>query len=282
MDRVGAGRTARCRAPGASGLFSGRRGWRHNLQLSGHHLRIYEKRYTEAQAEALITRSVTLFLEAREQWWEAEGKNSGRVYPLCLAGIGPYGAYLADGSEYTGAYDITPDELRAFHQRRMELLWQAGADLLLIETQPSLAEALIEAQISEEMEADYWISFSCRDGLYTNAGDSIVDCARAFASGHPHCRMIGVNCTPPEHLASLVRALRSACDLPIAVYPNSGQTYDADTKTWQGVQDQTSFYEYALRWMEAGARMVGGCCRTHVPHIQQIVQARQTFLRENQ
>lgn len=113
---------------------------------------------TDAGAEALIVRSVELFNEVRENWWQSEGREQGRVYPLCLAGIGPYGAYLANGAEYRGRYGVSKEVLRQFHARRMELLWNAGADILLIETQPSLQEALLEADLAEQLGADYWIS----------------------------------------------------------------------------------------------------------------------------
>ena len=125
---------------------------------------LMENGFTHDEAAEIVANSVKLLLEAREEWWNAEGKAQGRVYPLCLAGIGPYGAYLADGSEYRGNYGVSDEALRTFHKERMEILWNVGADILLIETQPSLREALIEAEIAEEMGADYWISFSCKDG----------------------------------------------------------------------------------------------------------------------
>ena len=115
---------------------------------------LMENGFTHDEAAEIVANSVKLFLEAREEWWNAEGKVQGRVYPLCLAGIGPYGAYLADGSEYRGNYGVSDEALRTFHKERMEILWNAGADILLIETQPSLREALIEAEIAEEMGAD--------------------------------------------------------------------------------------------------------------------------------
>ncbi|MGN0981987.1 MAG: homocysteine S-methyltransferase [Candidatus Limivicinus sp.] len=233
--------------------------------------------YTEAEAEHIITESVRLFLEAREEWWQAEGKASGRVWPLCLAGIGPYGAYLADGSEYRGNYGVSDETLRSFHRRRMQLLWEAGADALLIETQPSLAEVLIAAELAEELQADYWISFSCRDGSHINEGDRIADCAKALSKDHPHLRMLGVNCTKPVYVDSLIRELRQATDLPIAVYPNSGEEYDPVTKTWHGAQDGKSFYDYALSYFKNGAAAVGGCCTTTELHVQQVDEARAAF-----
>ena len=130
---------------------------------------LMETGYSREQAEALITRAVQVFMEARQEWWDAEGKQAGRSWPLCLASAGPYGAYLADGSEYKGHYGVSADTLRDFHRRRAELLWQAGADVLLFETEPSLMEAEVEAQIAEELGAPYWISFSCCDATTAKA-----------------------------------------------------------------------------------------------------------------
>lgn len=236
---------------------------------------LMENGLTEPEAEAAITRAVELFLSARQDWWDKEGRAQGRAWPLCLGAVGPYGAYLADGSEYRGQYSVSDQVLRDFHRRRMELLWQAGADLLLIETQPSLPEALIEAEIAEELGADYWVSFSCRDGRHIHEGDRIADCAKALAQGHPHLRMIGINCTPPQFVESLIRELRASCDLPIGVYPNSGEEYDAVTKTWHGSRDSVTFGDYARRWMRAGAAAVGGCCRTVASHVEEVVKARE-------
>ncbi len=241
---------------------------------------LMENGYTEEEAKALIARSVSVFLEARDEWWEAEGKASGRAWPLCLAGIGPYGAYLADGSEYRGKYGIGRAKLRAFHQERMEILWNAGADLLLIETQPSLEEALVEAQIAEELGADYWVSFSCRDGKHIHEGDLLRDCAEALSVDHPHLKMIGVNCTKPEYIGELIGELKGAAALPVAVYPNSGEEYDPLTKTWHGQADQKSFGEYALDYFRRGADAVGGCCTTVDTHIRQVVFARNQYLKE--
>ena len=237
------------------------------------------KGFTQQQSEDLIARSVKLFLEARQEWWDSEGKGSGRAYPLCLGAVGPYGAYLADGSEYRGNYGISEKALYDFHRRRMELLWEAGADLLLIETQPSMDEALIEAQIAEELGAAYWISFSCKDGSHINEGDHIRSCAERLSRKHPGLQAIGVNCTPPQFVENLIRELKDSCDLPVAVYPNSGEEYDPATKTWHGSRDGMRFGDYARRWMRAGASAVGGCCRTLPSHIQEVARAREAYLK---
>ena len=237
--------------------------------------------YSLEEAGALIRRSVELFLEAREEWWEKEGRAAGRAWPLCLAGIGPYGAYLADGSEYSGNYDVDDDELIEFHAMRARILHEAGADILLFETQPSLHEALLEAQIAEKMNADYWISFSCRDGKQNGKGEPITRCAVELSRDHPHLKMLGVNCTKPEYIEPLIHSLRSGTDLPIAVYPNSGEVYDPVTKTWSNNVGNMDFGTYALHYMAAGANAVGGCCTTDEKHIRQVVHAREEYLAMN-
>lgn len=235
------------------------------------------KGYSESEAEALITKSVTLFCEARQQWWEEEGKASERVYPLCLGAVGSYGAYLADGSEYRGKYGVDEETLIQFHKRRMELLWKAGADLLIIETQPSLTEALIEAKLAEELGATYWISFTCKDGKHTHEGQTIEECAKAL-SGLPHLAMVGINCTDPKYVESLILEWKKYTNLPIGVYPNSGETYDPLTKTWHGPTQPIPYENWAEIWMKAGASAVGGCCQTGVDHIKQVVRTRNRFL----
>lgn len=234
--------------------------------------------YSNEEAEKIIADSVRIFLEAREEWWNEEGRDAGRAYPVCLAGIGPYGAYLADGSEYRGNYGVSDRTLYDFHRRRMEILAEAGADVLLIETQPSLNEVLIEAGIAEDLGADYWISFSCRDGMRINEGDLIRDCAAALSEGHPGLKMIGVNCSKPEYIASLIHEIRNVTDIPVGVYPNSGFVYDPETKTWTVPEGQMDFGTYARSYMKAGASAVGGCCTTNADHIRQVTEVRDKYV----
>ena len=237
--------------------------------------------FPRAEAEALIVRAVELFLEARDAWWQTSGRQSGRAYPLCLGAVGPYGAYLADGSEYRGNYGVDDETLLDFHQRRMELLWNAGADLLLLETQPSLHEVLLEAELAENLHADYWISFSCMDGQHICEGDLIADCARKLSVGHPGLKMIGINCTAPEYISALIDALKSATDLPIAIYPNSGFQYDPVTKSWKQAAGARSVVSEAVRWLEQGVSAIGGCCTTDAGHIRRLTELRDSYHRGN-
>lgn len=241
------------------------------------------KGMTEEEAEDIIARSVRVFLEAREEWWKEEGRAEGREYPLCLASVGPYGAFLADGSEYRGNYKINDDELSKFHKRRMEVLKDAGADMFLIETIPSKREALVCADLAEELGVDCWISYSCMSGTRINEGDPIRTCISELVSDHPHLRMVGVNCTDPKFIVSLIGEIKkgledAGTDLPIAVYPNSGEKYDPETKTWTRAGEGMAFGAYAYEYMKAGASAVGGCCTTVAGHIKQVAEARKRYL----
>lgn len=214
-------------------------------------------------AAALMQRSVALAREARDAWWADPAHRAGRRRPLVAASVGPYGAALADGSEYRGHYGVGPATLRAFHERRLHELWAAGPDLLAIETIPSLPEAIVLADLVAALPgARAWIAFQCRDGAHTAEGQDIADCARAL-DGREAIVALGVNCTAPAHVGDLVDRLAGASRLPIVVYPNSGETYDADHQCWQpGRNAPTPFADAACGWVRRGARLIGGCCRT--------------------
>lgn len=142
-----------------------------------------------------------LVQEARDEFL-AESSPERRPVPLVAASVGPYGAYLADGSEYKGHYGKTREELADFHRERMHILKEAGPDIFACETIPCLVEALAETDVLSEMEnAACWISFSCKDGLHTCGDDDIGDCAKALDE-IPCVKAIGVNCTAPEYVES--------------------------------------------------------------------------------
>ncbi|MFI6319368.1 homocysteine S-methyltransferase [Nonomuraea sp. NPDC050556] len=212
---------------------------------------------SEAQAERLIRLSVELAAQARD---EAGGG-------LVAASVGPYGAYLANGAEYTGDYDLDEDGLAAWHRPRWEILASSGADMLACETIPSLPEAKALARLLEETpQVKAWISFSCRDGGHINDGTPIKEAAAVF-SGNPQVVAVGVNCTAPRFVPALIGELT---ELPVVVYPNSGETWDAEARRWEGLADPVEYGEAAAQWQAAGASMVGGCCRTTPEHIRQV------------
>lgn len=223
---------------------------------------------SEAEAAELMARSVRLAAEARDAFW-ATGP-TGRPKPLVAASVGPYGAFLADGSEYRGNYGLSEDELIAFHRPRMAALLAAGADLLACETIPCLEEALALLRLLDEFpHARAWISFSARDEAHISQGQRLEDCIAAIGA-HPQLVAVGVNCTVPAFVPALVRAARAASALPIVVYPNSGERYDPATNGWVGEASCADFAAQAREWYTAGARLIGGCCRTTPAHISEL------------
>jgi homocysteine S-methyltransferase len=223
-----------------------------------------------AAAAQLMQGAVRLAMQAREEFWALPANRDGRLRPLVAASIGPYGAMLADGSEYRGHYARSDDQLRDFHRPRFEVLAGSGADLLAFETIPCLREALILARLLEEFPSmTAWISFSCQDGSRNCEGEDVGACAAALQP-YPQIAAIGVNCTRPEFVASLLRRMREHTGKPLLAYPNSGEHYDATAKIWRGDPHSRAFADQVRSWYDAGARLLGGCCRTTPQDIKAI------------
>lgn len=225
---------------------------------------------TEAEAIRLIQASVELAVQARDELWAHEENRSSRPKPIIAASIGPYGASLADGSEYRGHYGLTEDELIDFHRPRMKALIEAGADILACETIPCLSEAKAITRLLKEFPGTYaWISFSAKDGRHISEGTPVSECA-AFLDQYSQFAAVGINCAPMQHIPSLIEEIKQETAKPIIVYPNSGEQYDPVTKTWKGSAWAMPFGKNAQSWYESGARLIGGCCRTKPEDIREI------------
>lgn len=217
-------------------------------------------------AANLVRRSVQLAVRARD---EANAKQPNRRR-LIAGSIGSYGAFLADGSEYRGDYDLSEDEFKDFHRPRLEALIHARVDLLAIETIPSFRETLALAALLAEYSTKAWFSFTLRDSSHISDGASlakIVDvlgkCDQVVA--------VGVNCVPPELATDAVKVLAGLTTKPLVVYPNSGESYDASNKSWDNDREQPSdLARLASEWLHLGAKFIGGCCRTTPEDIRTI------------
>jgi homocysteine S-methyltransferase len=228
--------------------------------------------FDHAAAAELMRESVRLAVQARDEFWSEPAHRVGRIKPLVAASVGPYGAMLADGSEYRGHYGLSEDQLMAFHRPRLQVLVDSGADLLACETIPCLAEARAIARLlSEFPTAGAWISFSCRDGLHNSEGESIGACVEAL-NAFEQVVAGGVNCTAPEYIDSLLQHMQAHTHKPLLVYPNSGEHYDASHKQWHGNPSASHFAEQARGWHARGARLIGGCCRTSPEDIAAVNQ----------
>jgi homocysteine S-methyltransferase len=225
----------------------------------------------KAAALAAIARSVELARRARDRYADESGVP---VSDLLVAGsVGPYGAMLADGSEYRGDYDPGPTALLKVHAPRIEALLAAGVDILALETIPTMREAAVLLDLVEESGARAWLSYQCRDGVATAAGEPITE-AIALANGRAGVVAVGVNCTAPRFVPVLLEAAASATDLPLLAYPNGGDRWDAATRRWVVAEAGGAYDPAAVAgWADLGASWLGGCCGTGPADIRALAGA---------
>ena len=217
-----------------------------------------------AEAAALLRRSVDLADQAREAAYR-----DGAAGPLWVAAsVGPYGAMLADGSEYRGRYGLSVAELEHFHRPRLEALAEAGADVLALETVPDAVEAEALLRALDGLGVPAWLSFSIA-GDRTRAGQPLAE-AFALARGLDDVLAVGVNCCDPDDADPAVALAAEVTGKPVVVYPNSGERWNALTRGWEG----PSRFDAARvdAWAAAGARLVGGCCRVGPEAITSIAR----------
>ncbi len=223
--------------------------------------------YSQSRAVELLRTSVELALNARESFWSKAGNRPSRLRPLVAASIGPYGAYRADGSEYTGQYGLSEDELVTFHRQRWQLFVASQADLLACETIPCALEARALAHLlNETPDSRAWVSFSCRDGQHISDGTPLAEALAPFVD-LPQVVALGTNCTALRYVLPLLETLHSVTAKPLIVYPNCAQGYDRQTRRWGASLLACDFAAAAQTWQQAGAVLIGGCCRTTPSHI---------------
>ena len=222
------------------------------------------------RATEVLLAAVDLAVQARAGFLSGKPARHGRPPPLVAASIGPYGAFLADGSEYRGDYAIGTGALADFHRRRLHLLAQSPADLLACETLPSLREAEVLAALVEETAGKpAWFTFTCRDARRLSDGTPITEVA-AWAEDTRCVTAVGVNCTETAFVPELTGALSAGTRKPVIAYPNAGGAWDAGAKRWELADDVPDWGEACLSWIEAGAVGVGGCCRVGPKDIRRM------------
>ena len=228
------------------------------------------KGYTTEEARNWIRRSAELAREAKNDVllehpeWVPED--------LLVAGaIGPYGAYLADGSEYTGAYQLTRAEFVKFHELRLNALLDGGADVLAIETQPRLDEVLAVLSMIENRDVTCWVTVTLKEGAMPDGTD--LETFAKTMDANPQVEAFGINCVKREWVEPALLKMREFTEKSLVVYPNSGETYDPVTKTWHAAgPHEPSWSHYVPLWEKTGALCLGGCCRTLPQDISEIAR----------
>jgi homocysteine S-methyltransferase len=236
--------------------------------------------FINAGAQIIITSSYQLsYTGCSARGWNEDETNQALIASTQLAkkavtesskdvkvaaSVGPYGASLADGSEYKGNYGVSKAVIRDFHARRLEMLISTSPDYLALETMPDTFEVEVLLELLKDCPIPYWISYSCKAGDKTNAGQdfqSAVDLVQSAMA-------VGINCTKPELITDLLRSAKS--NKPYVVYPNSGRVWDAQNKVWTGSAAVGFSNDLIRQWVEAGAEIVGGCCGIGATEIEQL------------
>ncbi|MGX7776110.1 homocysteine S-methyltransferase [Streptococcus pluranimalium] len=229
------------------------------------------------EAQKLIVKSVSLAKDAREEAWAelSKSEKQGRHYPLISGDVGPYAAYLADGSEYTGEYgEVTKEALKDFHRPRIALFVAEEVDLLALETMPNKLEikALAELLSEEFPQVEAYLSITSQDGKHLSDGSSLQEVVDVVKKC-PQILALGINCSSPSVSEEVLESLSDLTDLPLLAYPNSGEIYDGSTQTWQhGEAGELSVPECHVKWQSQfpHLKIVGGCCRTRPADIARI------------
>jgi homocysteine S-methyltransferase len=228
--------------------------------------------FSPAEAKELISKSVELAKQARTEILRQDPHRS-----CFIAGsVGPYGAFLADGSEYRGDYYLPIDAMKNFHRPRVQALVDAGIDLLACETIPSFGE--VQALLSLLVEfpnTPCWVSVTLKDESHLSDGTPLSDVVGLVAES-AQVFAIGVNCVPEDSVSNALSVLSKLTGKPLLAYPNSGEIYDATSKTWSGNHATGShLVDRVKEWYGHGAKLIGGCCRTGPDDIRTITSTLQ-------
>jgi len=234
--------------------------------------------YSRSEAIALIGKSVKIASDPVKIFHDSFPDMSKRPEPFIAASAGCYGSFLADGSEYRGDYHLDVNGYKNFHRERVDILAEAGAEIIAFETFPCMEEAVAVVELMEEYSnLSYWIVFTIQDALRTSHGDNFIECIR-FLQGKKNIAASGVNCSPPELIIPVLDSFDDELKKRFVVYPNSGEHYHTDCSCWEDDATASDYLKLSEEWYNRGARLIGGCCRTGPSDIAKIKNFRDQLI----
>lgn len=222
--------------------------------------------YSQDQAVTFIRSAVQTAQQARDDFYDQTGH-----YNFVSGTIGPYGAYLADGSEYRGDYQLSRSEFLAFHLPRLQAIIQERPDCIGIETQPQWLEVktLLDWLQCHAPQMPVYVSFTLQDA-HTLSSGTPLQAVIPLLNQNPQVFAVGCNCCAPQLVLPAIQTLTALTNKDIIVYPNLGSQYDPVIKKWQPIMPPVDFAQLVPQWYQAGAHLIGGCCTTYLPEIQKI------------
>ena len=223
-----------------------------------------------AEAEELLRDAVALAVRERDRFLY---RHPERLRPLVAASIGPYGAALCNGAEYTGNYHLSQREFRAFHADRWRVLCDSDADVIALETIPTWQEArALLSLLSASPSRQAWISFTCRDARHITDGTPLAEVLKA-TNEVPNLCAVGVNCIAPRLAQGISDKLAALSSKPVIVYPNASNAWDLKSRVPHDEASPETYARAAAQWHQAGASIIGGCCGTTPKHLAAVRDA---------
>jgi S-methylmethionine-dependent homocysteine/selenocysteine methylase len=213
-------------------------------------------------APTLDARAVHLAREARAE--------AGRPGALIAGSIAP----LEDC--YLPTFDTPVDLAYDEHRAQARNLTEGGVDFLMVETMPTIEEAVIALRAALSTGIPATVGFVCEDHADDGApvrlrsGELLAEAARAVERHGPAA--ILVNCAPAPVITAALREMRRYTDRPIGGYANAGHVDDEVGWSSAGGMSGEEYAEAARPWLELGARIVGGCCGTNPIHTEALRQ----------
>ncbi|MBD5429138.1 homocysteine S-methyltransferase [Lactobacillus sp.] len=222
--------------------------------------------YSKEQASNFIRDAVKVAKKARNDYEKQTG-----IHNFVAGTIGPYGAYLADGNEYRGEYELSKKEYLDFHLPRLKLILNEKPDIIAIETQPKLVETKVLLDWLKENAPDIpiYVSFTLRDSKTLSDGTPLAKAGQLVNQ----CQQVigvGINCIAPTLVGDALDELHRNTKKALVVYPNQGASYNPEIKEWEEIPAKVNFSILTKTWYEKGARLIGGCCTTGPKEIEQI------------
>lgn len=193
--------------------------------------------------------------------------------------IGPYGAFLANGAEYSGDYGaVSRHQLKDYHREMVRFYTESAVDAIAFETIPNMLEVEALVELLEEMytagfHKEYYLSFSCKDAAHLVDGTPLHQVVQYITTRAPSVALsslvgLGCNCVPFEIVEGFIESINRSCEelavppVPLLVYPNLG--FDPETTANYAFRSATDNWALSItQWARHNnVRVIGGCCST--------------------
>jgi S-methylmethionine-dependent homocysteine/selenocysteine methylase len=211
----------------------------------------------ESAADGLDRLAVELAMAARAEAGRRDALIAGSIAPLDEC--------------YDPIFETADDIALAEHATQARNLAAAGVYFLLIETMPTIREAVLTTQAALQTGLPVTVGFVCAPAEAGGAarlmsGESLAD---AVAALRPFpVTMIFANCAAPAVISSALAQLRDLTEIPLGGYANVGHVDDDVGWDPRGSLRGDAYAEAAAQWLDLGARVIGGCCGTHPEHTR--------------